>query len=311
VKIYINDPSEGWIVDRFRNEWYAHNNNISTKNKYDADIFWMIANWKWREIPLDILTNKTVACTIHHIAMQKFNQEQYDEFMARDRYVDFYHVPCENTKNQISQFTNKPIYSIPFWVNTSNWYDIPEREQLRKEFKIDSDKMIIGSFQRDTEGQSIKNETYLPKLEKGPDLFCDIVENYNTYFDNVEVLLAGYRRQYVMNRLNLAGIKYHYFEKPDIQTVNKLYNCLDLYVVSARYEGGPQAILECSTNKTPIISTAVGVAPEILSNESIFNIGEELEVSPNIEFAHNKVKDLWMPLGFDKFIEMFREESNV
>ena len=37
--------------------------------------------------------------------------------------------------------------------------------------------------------------------------------------------------------------------------LNELYNCLDLYVVASRVEGGPQAIIECALSKTPIIST--------------------------------------------------------
>ena len=47
--------------------------------------------------------------------------------------------------------------------------------------------------------------------------------------------------------------------------LNELYNLLNLYVVSSRYEGGPQAIMECALIKTPIISTDVGIASEILS----------------------------------------------
>ena len=46
----------------------------------------------------------------------------------------------------------------------------------------------------------------------------------------------------------------------DILLVNKLYNILDLYLVTSRIEGGPQAILECALTKTPILSTDVGVA---------------------------------------------------
>ena len=56
-----------------------------------------------------------------------------------------------------------------------------------------------------------------------------------------------------------------------IDVVNKLYNILDLYLVTSRVEGGPQAIPECGITKTPIISTNVGVASEILHESSIFN----------------------------------------
>ena len=39
------------------------------------------------------------------------------------------------------------------------------------------------------------------------------------------------------------------------ETLNELYNILDLYIVASRIEGGPQAILECAVTKTPVIST--------------------------------------------------------
>ena len=32
----------------------------------------------------------------------------------------------------------------------------------------------------------------------------------------------------------------------DFKTLNELMNCLDLYIVASRVEGGPRAINECS-----------------------------------------------------------------
>ena len=72
---------------------------------------------------------------------------------------------------------------------------------------------------------------------------------------NLKVLLAGKRRQYVINELERHGIPYAYFKMASIKDLNELYNILDLYVVSSRLEGGPQAISECAITKTPIIST--------------------------------------------------------
>jgi glycosyltransferase involved in cell wall biosynthesis len=92
----------------------------------------------------------------------------------------------------------------------------------------------------------------------------------------------------------------------DYKMLNELYNCLDLYIVSSRYEGGPQAIVECGVTKTPIISTNVGVAPEILSSESIFDMDNFLTAKPNIEVAYENSMKLSMEKIFPKYIEMFR-----
>ena len=38
-----------------------------------------------------------------------------------------------------------------------------------------------------------------------------------------------------------------------------MYNALDLYLVTARYEGGPQSIVECGLTKTPITGLCLGI----------------------------------------------------
>ena len=92
-----------------------------------------------------------------------------------------------------------------------------------------------------------------------------------------------------------------------LETLNKLYNILDLYIVSSRIEGGPQAILECSISKTPIVSTDVGVASEILHPNSIFKQENFFEASPNVDFAYKSSQKYKIPYGMKEFIKMFSD----
>ena len=46
--------------------------------------------------------------------------------------------------------------------------------------------------------------------------------------------------------------------------LNELYNCLDLYIVSSREEGGPKAIVESMASGVPIVSTNVGMAKDFI-----------------------------------------------
>ena len=88
------------------------------------------------------------------------------------------------------------------------------------------------------------------------------------------------------------------------ETLNELYNILDMYIVSSRTEGGPQAIVESATTKTPIISTDVGVASQILNPESLFdsnNPNSYFSAVPHTEFAFKKVKNFETPQGFNAF----------
>ena len=93
----------------------------------------------------------------------------------------------------------------------------------------------------------------------------------------------------------------------DFKTLNKLYNTLDLYLVTSRYEGGPQAILECGITRTPILSTRVGIAPEILHEKSIFSMENFNKAEPDLDFAYNKSSQLKIPTGFRKFNKMFSD----
>ena len=119
------------------------------------------------------------------------------------------------------------------------------------------------------------------------------------------VLLAGKRRQYVISKLEEENIKYVYLEMVDFKTLNELYNTLDLYIVTSRIEGGPQSIVECGISKTPIISTDVGIASEILNKKSIFNMENFLNAEPNVETAYKNSMKLAIPRGFVKYSELF------
>ena len=304
-KIFVLDAQENWVCDRFALEWMKHNAEITTSSIAEADIIWLLAGWRWNHINPEMLMQKKVVMTIHHIVPDKFDADKKQEFANRDKFIDLYHVPCEKTKLQIASMTKKPIKVIPFWVNEEIWYNIPNKTSLRKKYGIDENVFLVGSFQRDTEGHDLIS----PKLEKGPDLFCDAVEKMSLVKskkgEQLCVLLAGWRRQYVMSRLQKAEIPYYYCEMPSFEVLNELYNCLDLYIVASRYEGGPQSIVECAATETPIISTNVGLASAFLAADSIFEAGKSLEAKTNTRTPKEKIAEISIPKGFETFNKMF------
>jgi len=94
----------------------------------------------------------------------------------------------------------------------------------------------------------------------------------------------------------------------NLEELNELYNIIDLYIVSSRIEGGPQAIMEASIIKTPIVSTDVGIASEVLSKESIFSDESNFsQASPNIEISYENAKKFTIPQGMRLYIEMFEK----
>ena len=200
------------------------------------------------------LEGKPIIASIHHLVPAKEAQ-----FLPRVRAVDaisdaiqfFSRINAE----QCRQYFEKPIFILPYWIDRELFRPIlgDERKVLRERFGLPDDRIIVGSFQRDTESDLVT-----PKYEKGPDLFCDVMERLDPgkYF----VLLSGVRRNYVEGRLAKAGIPFVNIGKVAFERMAELYGCLDYYLVTSSYEGGPQAILESMATGTPVYSTPVGVS---------------------------------------------------
>ena len=297
MTLYINSAKENWVVDRFIQEWNTYNSRQGKTYIVNNKLIWLIAPWTWKKIPYKYLSNRKVLCTIHHIDEDKFKGIEQEDFYKRDSIVDHYHVISNKTYDQVKKLTNKPITKIPFWVNQNLWKPLENKNILRKKYNINSESFLIGTFQRDTEG----NDLISPKLSKGPDRFIQIAKKLNIKHKNLVVVLTGKRRDYLIKELESAGIKYLYFEMVSFEILNELYNTLDLYIVSSRYEGGPQAIVECAITKTPIISTDVGIAIEILNKKSIFTMEDYEYAEPDTEYAFKKVQNLTIPSGFNNF----------
>jgi hypothetical protein len=301
MKVYLTNLNESWIVDRLREEWYKNNSSISTESIKNSDVIWIVAPWLWKNIKKRNLKNKRVVCSIYHLEDSDFEPKQVKDFDKRDKFIDAYHVISLKTKEELSKLTDKNIIYIPFWSDSKIWYEINDKDRLKRKYSLPLNSYIIGSFQRDTEGSDLRS----PKLIKGPDRLVKIIEAKSKDIDNLLVLLTGKRRQYLIKELESLNIKYKYFEMINTEQLNELYNCLDLYIVSSRKEGGPQAIIECALSKTPIISTDVGVASEFLHSNSLFNMDNFQNAVPDTEYAFKKASSYAIPYGFKEYIDMF------
>jgi hypothetical protein len=287
-KIWMLPANENWICDRMVSEFYEFNQDIITKNIHEAKTIWLFSDWMWKHTK-DYLKNKNVVVTIHHIVPEKFGYAEKIDFEERDKFTTKYHVFNEIALEQVKNLTEKPVVLIPYWCNQYIWKKTDKKENLKNKYGISTDKFIIGSFQRDSEGSDVTK----PKLEKGPDLLADFIEVCQEKYDNkIEVVLAGWRRNYIISRLNNKHVKFKYFERPNQQIINDLYQTLDLYPIAARHEGGPQSLLECGLLEIPVISTPVGIASQVLPAYSINN---------NIAFANPSipnVENLKIPNAF-------------
>jgi len=153
----------------------------------------------------------------------------------------------------------------------------------------------------------------------------------------VAVLLGGWRRQYITTRLRTEAPHIMVFSTapedrmqkwfeypqpvpvvwtsaklvqsqpvplkdflPPLETINELYQCLDQYAVTARQEGGPQALIECGLLGVPTVSTPVGIAEQVLPPSAICeNVFSASPAVPNVE-------NWKLPGGFELYRELLQ-----
>jgi len=180
--------------------------------------------------------------------------------------VDFIHTACTDSKNHLVRWgaEEEKIVIIPLGVDLKVFKRINEEEKskIRQKLGIPEDMICIGSFQKDGVGWE---EGLEPKLEKGPDIFCEVLGKIKNDFP-VFILLTGPARGYIKKRLEEMNIPYRHFYVDYYPDISKYYGALDYYMVSSRVEGGPLAILECFASGVPVVTTRVGMVDDIIEN---------------------------------------------
>ncbi len=135
-----------------------------------------------------------------------------------------------------------------------------ERRAARVALGVPEGAIAIGSFQKDGVGWGDGME---PKLIKGPDL---LVETLIRLGEDLPVfaVLTGPARGYVRRGLEQAGIPYKHLYAAGHAELVQCYHALDLYLVTSREEGGPMGLMESMSSGVPVVSTPVGMAPDLI-----------------------------------------------
>lgn len=214
------------------------------------------------KIKLPHKSNKIIVTWFHIVP----NDERINSLAKYMKYVDIWHTSCQITKNKMINLgiPNRKIIVIPLGIDLKHFRKSSNEDKiiLRQKFKIPKNKIVIGSFQKDSNGWG---EGLEPKLIKGPDIFCEVIEKLAKKYE-IFVLLTGPARGYVKNRLDILDIpyKHDFLENPN--EVADYFKACDLYIITSREEGGPKSVLESMACGVPLISTKVGMAPDMIKD---------------------------------------------
>lgn len=164
------------------------------------------------------------------------------------------------------------LVRIPIGVDTELFIPPSDRQRAaaRADLGIAEHHVVVGSFQKDGVGWG---EGLEPKLIKGPDIFLETVERLSRELP-VFVLLSGPARGYVRQGLERLGIPYAHRYVAAHDDLVSLYRALDIYLISSREEGGPMGLMESMASGVPVVSTAVGMAPDLIRDGETGGLAE-------------------------------------
>lgn len=149
---------------------------------------------------------------------------------------------------------------------------------LKQRLGLAPDCYLIGNFHRDTAGHDLSQ----PKKQKGADVLLELATCLHRQGLPVHFLLAGPRRHWIRKGLRERGIPFTFLGQElaqddlkentlGLDEIAALYRGLDAYVITSRWEGAPNSVLECAATKTKVVSTRVGQSPDLLFRGQIFD----------------------------------------
>lgn len=155
------------------------------------------------------------------------------------------------------------VFMIPIGINLGffPFRTTEMKRNARVELGVPHSAFVVGSFQKDGVGW---DDGFEPKLVKGPDVFVETMQRLKQDIPELFVMLSGPARGYVKKRLAAADIPYLHIYLRSYPEIARLYQALDLYVVSSRQEGGPKAVLESMATGVPLVTTRVGQAMDLV-----------------------------------------------
>lgn len=157
------------------------------------------------------------------------------------------------------------VMRIPIGIDLDVFTPQTEKRKRtsRSSLDIPENDVVVGSFQKDGMGWG---EGLEPKLIKGPDIFLRTIEKLKRDIPNLWVLLSGPARGFVKKGLEEMGVPYRHRYLNDYREITKLYDALDLYLITSREEGGPKAMLEAMAKCVPLVTTAVGQCKDLVKH---------------------------------------------
>jgi glycosyltransferase involved in cell wall biosynthesis len=212
-----------------------------------------------------------------------------DEFLAGVPHLEKVITAASMIENRLLEWgvPRQKLVRIPIGIDCSMFRPFSEEQKkiARQKYGIRNDQLVIGSFQKDGNGWE---EGMEPKMIKGPDILVSLAKELSKHVP-IFLFLTGPARGYVKKHLDDLNIPYVHEYLDDYLQLPSRFAPLDFYINPSREEGGPKGILEAMASGVPVISTRVGMAPDVIQNKKNGILADVEDVTNMV----SSILDLW------------------
>ncbi|MBC8029383.1 MAG: glycosyltransferase family 4 protein [Pyrinomonadaceae bacterium] len=152
------------------------------------------------------------------------------------------------------------VFCVPYGVDADFFQPATEdqRKAIRRRLNFLDSTTVVGFF-----GKNSSNDDD----RKGIDVFTRGVVSLSKRIPELAVLVVGPGWQELTSGLNASGVKCVWIPfVAELKGLAEMYQALDFYWVTARVEGGPVTLLEAMSTEVCCLTTAVGIAREIVTD---------------------------------------------
>lgn len=189
----------------------------------------------------------------------------YDALRRRHEEIDRIQVTNAEMEALVLETGVAPekVHRIPIGIDVEAFAfrTKADRAAARRDLGLPESAFVVGSFQKDGVGWGDGNE---PKTIKGPDVLLAALERLRERLPELEVLVTGPSRGYVLAGLERLGVRHRHVLLPSVDAVAVAYAAIDACLVTSRDEGGPRAALEAMATGVPLVTTRVGQAADLV-----------------------------------------------
>ena len=215
----------------------------------------------------------------------------------------------KDTRNRLIKNGLPPedIHALPNGIDCNFWQRRNGKPTLREEFQIDSDNYLLGQVARIDYDKDLLTFYRVAQvvIQEFPKVKFVVVGD--GYGDELDCAKKQVQKMKLTDKVIFTG------HRNDILDI---YASLDIFLMTSLSEGMPNTVLEAMSMEIPIVSTAVGGVPELVSHGKtgyLTEVGDHKSLSTYVRklLKDNKLRQEFASAGRERIETHFSFHHRV